>query len=104
MTPMIKPLLISLALLLSPLFGSSLPALISYGLKHSPAIQVAKAQTRLSRLSREASKAARYGEFNLVGDYTHYNIEHTLAPLPPGATASATPITTTTSSSKSVKC
>jgi len=95
MTPMIKPLLISLALLLSPLFGSSLPALISYGLKHSPAIQVAKAQTRLSRLSREASKAARYGELNLVGDYTHYNIERTLAPLPPGATASATPITTT---------
>ena len=95
MTPMIKPLLISFALLLSPLFGSSLPALISYGLKHSPAIQVAKAQTRLSRLSREASKAARYGELNLVGDYTHYNIERTLAPLPPGATASATPITTT---------
>ena len=68
--------------------------LITYGLKHSPMIQASKAQTELSKLSREASKAAQYGELNLVGDYTHYNIERTLAPLPPSAMMSGTPITT----------
>jgi len=77
------------------LWGSSLPELTRYALRHSPMIQVAKAKSALAKLSRQASQAARYGELDLVGDYTHYNIERTLAPLPPSAMKSPTPITTT---------
>ena len=76
-------------------YASSLSELTHYALKHSPMIQAAKAQLTLSKLSREASKATQYGELDLVGDYTHYNIERTLAPLPPSAMKSPTPITTT---------
>jgi len=77
------------------LWGSSLPELTRYALRHSPMIQVAKAKSALAKLSRQASQAARYGELDLVGDYTHYNIERTLAPLPPSAMKSPEPITTT---------
>jgi len=91
----VKYLLPFLTLFFSTLlWGSSLPELINYGLKYSPMIQASKAQTELTKLSREASKASRYGELNLVGDYTHYNIERTLAPLPPSAMMSGSPITT----------
>ena len=76
------------------LSAETMQSLITYGLRHSPMIQVSKAQSALSQLSRQASKAAQYGELNLVGDYTHYNIERTLAPLPPSAMASGTPVTT----------
>ena len=76
------------------LSAETMQSLITYGLRHSPMIQVSKAQSALSTLSRQASKAAQYGELNLVGDYTHYNIERTLAPLPPSAMASGTPVTT----------
>jgi outer membrane protein TolC len=58
-------------------------------------IQAAKAKSTLSKLSKETSHAQQYGELDLVGDYTHYNIERTLAPLPPSAMKSPTPITTT---------
>jgi outer membrane protein TolC len=57
-------------------------------------IQASKAKSALSKLSRQASKAAQYGELNLIGDYTHYNIERTLAPVPPSAMKSPAPITT----------
>jgi outer membrane protein TolC len=89
-----KPIIL-LLLSLCTVSASSLAELTNYALKHSPIIQAAKAQSTLSKLSREASKAAQYGELDLVGDYTHYNIERTLAPLPPSAMKSPTPITTT---------
>jgi len=89
-----KPLIL-LLLSLCTVSASSLSELTHYALKHSPMIQAAKARSTLSDLSREASKAAKYGELDLVGDYTHYNIERTLAPLPPSAMKSPAPITTT---------
>ena len=76
------------------IYADTIQHLIAYGLKHSPMIQASKAKSALSKLSRQASKAAQYGELNLVGDYTHYNIERTLAPVPPSAMKSPTPITT----------
>ncbi len=86
-------LLISISL--TTLSGMSLEKLTKLSLKHSPLIQSAKAQAEVSRLNKEGSKAQQLGELNLVGDYTHYNIERTLAPLPPSAMMSGTPITTT---------
>ena len=80
---------------ISFMFADTLQQLVTYGLKHSPMIRASKAKSELSRLSREASQAAQYGELNLIGEYTHYNIEHTLAPLPPSAMASGIPVTTT---------
>jgi len=82
--------------LLSMVFihADTLQQLTAYGLKHSPMMQSSRAQLELSRLARQASKAQQYGELNLVGDYTHYNIERTLAPLPPSAMKSPTPVTT----------
>lgn len=89
-----KHLLFLVLLFVGTVSADTLQQLISYGLKHSPMIRAGKAQSALSRLSREASKATQYGELNLVGDYTHYNIERTLAPLPPSAMKSPVPVTT----------
>lgn len=84
-----------LLLLVTPLIASTLGEVVSYGLRHSPLILSTKASQELSRLTAQESKAQRYGELNLVGDYTHYNIERTLAPLPPSASKSGEPIVTT---------
>ncbi len=81
--------------ILSPLlFSASLDEVISYALKNSTIIKQIKAQQELSKLKLKASKASRFGEFDVVGSATHYNIERTLAPITPASMKSPTPITT----------
>ena len=82
-------------LVFGALNASSLNELVRYATNNSPLIKQAKADLKLADLKKKSSKAAKYGELNLVGDITHYNIERTLAPLPPSAMKSPTPITTT---------
>jgi outer membrane protein TolC len=77
-----------------PLFGSNLNELVNYALKHSNAIKKAKTQIEVSRLKREEAKNKRYGQVDLVASYNHYNIERTLAPLPPSAMKSGKYIVT----------
>ncbi len=76
------------------LFASTLDGLIKQALQKSTLIQQAKANSELSSLKVQESRASRYGELGVVGDATHYNIERTLAPLTPSAIGSGQPITT----------
>lgn len=79
-----------------PLFSSdSLNSLIDYALKHSVIINQTKAQYEIAKLAHKQSRSKQFGEIDGVGSYTHYNIERTLAPLPPSAMMSGKPITTT---------
>lgn len=83
-----------LLLLAIPLFSITLDELTDYALKNSILIKKMKNETNLSRLNKKESQRKQYGEFNLVGDYNHYNIERTLAPLPPSVMMSGKPVTT----------
>ena len=76
------------------LFSSSIDELIDYGLKHSGIIKKSKNQIELSKLQHQNSKVMRYGDLNIVGNYTRYNSPRTLAPLTPSVIASGKPITT----------
>ena len=77
-----------------PLFSDTLKDITNYALKHSTVIKQTKADFTLSELNQKESKSKQFGELDAVGSYTHYNIERTLAPLPPSAMMSGTPITT----------
>jgi len=78
-----------------PLFSQTLESLTKYALKHSIVVQQSKAQLELAKLSHKENRLKQFGEIDAVGSYTHYNIERTLAPLPPTVMMSGQPITTT---------
>ena len=78
-----------------PMYGSTLNELTQYALKNSTVIKQSKTQIELSDLKRKESRAGQFGELNIVGDYTHYNTERTLAPLSPTTIGAGQPITTT---------
>ncbi len=77
------------------LASDSLDSLINYAIKHSPIIKSTIADIKIASLKRERAKRAQFGNIDLVASYTHYNIERTLAPLPPSAMKSKEPITVT---------
>jgi outer membrane protein TolC len=81
-------------LFLGLLNASTLNELVDYAITNSPLIKQANADLKLAKLKRKSASVAKFGEFNLVGDINRYNIERTLAPLPPSAMKSPTPITT----------
>ena len=81
-------------LLLGGMRAETLPGLIDYAMKHSVGVLQGEAAVGMADLDRQLSVAAMGGELNLVGSATHYNIERTLAPVPPSAMKSKTPITT----------
>ncbi len=83
-----------LALSVTLAYSTTLDEISKYALKHSPLIKEAEAQSRLIELNHKQSRSDQYGELNLIGDYNHYNIERTLAPLTPSSISSGTPITT----------
>ncbi len=84
-----------LFLLTIPLFSTTLNELTQYALKHSTTIKQTASQVELAKLKRKESRVQQFGELNVVGDYTHYNTERTLAPLSPTSIGSGEPITTT---------
>jgi len=83
-----------LLVFMASLWGDTLPSLISYAKKHSTISKQNQAALDLAALNRQNAKAQLFGELNVVGDYTHYNIERTLAPLVPSTIASGEPVTT----------
>jgi outer membrane protein TolC len=83
-----------LSIFVAPLFSASLDEVVSYALKNSTTINLSQADSQLAKLKIKESKASRFGELNLVGSATHYNIERTLAPMTPSSMKSTTPITT----------
>jgi len=78
-----------------PLLSSTLGELTQYAMKHSTVVKQSRAQIELSELVRKESRIQQYGELNVIGDYTHYNTDRTLAPLSPNSIGSGQPITTT---------
>ncbi len=84
----------TLLVLTNVLFSSTLDEIISQALQNSTLIQHAKENAKLSKLKHKESKASQYGELNIVGSGTHYNIERTLAPMTPSSMTSGKPITT----------
>lgn len=88
-----KTILLMIALSLT-MWSETLSGLIHYAMKHSVGVLQSQAAVQMSELDRQMSEAAIGGEFDLVGSATHYNIERTLAPVPPSAMKSKTPITT----------
>ncbi|WP_456391566.1 TolC family protein [Nitratifractor sp.] len=64
-------------------WSMSLEETIRYALDHSTALQKSRHDIEISRIGREEKRLEKFGEINLVGDYTHYNTARTLAPLTP---------------------
>ena len=75
-------------------FAITLDELTQYAMHHSTVVKQSQVQMDLSELKQKESHVQQYGELNLVGDYTHYNIERTLAPLVPTSMVSGSPVTT----------
>jgi len=75
--------------------SSSLKELENYALTHSLLIKKTKTELNLANIRYKKAKVSQFGQIDLVGSYTHYNIERTLAPLPPSAMKSPIPPTTT---------
>ncbi len=82
-----------LLVLAFPVFAQTLDELIDYALKHGTVLKLAENQSELSRLQHKESKLSSYGQFNVIGDLTHYNVERTLAPLNPITIKSGAPVT-----------
>lgn len=79
--------ILTILLLTMPLFGSNLEELIEYAMKHSTVVKQSQAQIELAQASREESRSAHYGDIDLVGSYTRFNLPRTLIPLTPAAIA-----------------
>ena len=88
-------ILFLMSVLAFSLFAQSLDEVIDYALKHSTVVRQSVAQRDLADLSHQKSRAERFGELDVVGSYTHYNLPRTLAPLTPSAIQSGVPVTTT---------
>ena len=81
-------------LVISSLWSETLSGLIAYANKHSTTLQQTQTQLELAQLNRASSRASQFGELNVVGDYNHYNIERTLAPLVPSSLSGGAPVVT----------
>ena len=89
------PILLSTFLLTAPLLATSLETLIESGLQHNSLIKKTDLQIELMEAKKAESKAKHFGELDVVGSYTHYNLPRTLAPIVPSALTPGTTVDTT---------
>jgi outer membrane protein TolC len=82
-------------LLTIPLTATTLPELIESGLSHNSLIKKTDLQIELMEAKRAESQAKRFGEVDLVGSYTHYNLPRTLAPIVPSSLSPTSSVDTT---------
>jgi len=84
-------------LLLLPIFlyGISLDELVQSALENNSIIHKSRLDREFSQAKREEAKAKKFGEVNLVGSYTHYNLPRTLAPIVPSSLSPNSKIETT---------
>ena len=87
--------IIFVSIFATSLFSATLQEVITYAIENSTAMKLSYAQSELAKLNIKESKSGKFGELNLVGSATHYNIERTLAPMTPSSMKSTTPVTTT---------
>jgi len=77
------------------LYATTLQELIDVGLKKSAIFESTNLQIELIDEKRRENRAKKFGEIDIVGSYTHYNLPRTLAPLVPSALSPNSPIETT---------
>ncbi len=82
-------------LLAIPLSATTLPELIESGLTHNSLIKKTELQIELMESKKLESQAKRFGEVDMVGSYTHYNLPRTLAPIVPSALSPESSVDTT---------
>jgi len=75
--------------------STTLKELIDIGLENSAVLKNSSLQIELMEAKKEESRAKKFGEVDLVGGYTHYNLPRTLAPIVPSALSPNSPIETT---------
>ncbi len=73
----------------------SLDKLVEQGLANNSLIKKNNLEVELTRLKKDENKASKYGEIDITGSYTHYNLPRTLAPLTPIAIQQNSDIATT---------
>jgi len=82
-------------LLTIPLSATTLTELVESGLNHNSLIKQTDLQIELMEAKKAESKSKKFGEVDVVGTYTHYNLPRTLAPIVPSSLAPGTKIDTT---------
>jgi len=75
-------------------WAETLPQLVDYAIKHSTISKQNQTTLDMVALNKQNAQAQMFGELNIVGDYTHYNIERTIIPLVPSIITSGQPVTT----------
>ncbi len=88
-------ILIFIMLTVSLLSATTINELIDSGLLNSSIIEKDKLQTELIEAKRKESRAKKFGEIDVVGSYTHYNLPRTLAPIVPSALSPNSSVETT---------
>ena len=86
---------LSILLLGSQLLATNLDELVQSGLKHNSLMQKGDLQIELMEMKQAESQAKRFGELDVVGTYTHYNLPRTLAPIVPSALSPTSAVDTT---------
>jgi len=86
------PIFILLSIGLS---ATTIDELIDSGLSNNSIIQKDKLQTQLLEAKKNESRAKKFGELDMVGSYTHYNLPRTLAPIVPSALSPNSSVETT---------
>ncbi len=87
--------LLLLTFLLTPLLATSMNELIQSALTHNSLIKKTDLQIELLEAKRDESRAKRFGEVDVVGSYTHYNLPRTLAPIVPSSLSPTSSVDTT---------
>jgi len=61
-------------LLTTPIFATSMNELVQSALTHNSLMEKTELQSELMEAKQEESQAKRFGQFDVVGSYTHYNL------------------------------
>jgi outer membrane protein TolC len=91
---MIKVLTLTMVSI-SLLSATTINELINSGLANNTIIKKNKLQIELIEAKKKESRAKKFGEVDIVGSYTHYNLPRTLAPIVPSAISPNSSIETT---------
>jgi len=75
--------------------ATTLPELIESGLNNNSLMKKTDLQIELMEAKKAESKAKKFGELDVVGTYTHYNLPRTLAPIVPSSLSPGSSIDTT---------
>ena len=88
-------LLLFTFLLTNHLGATSLSELIESGLQHNSLIKKSNLDIRIMESKKEENQAKKFGEVDIVGSYTHYNLPRTLAPIVPSSLTPTSSVDTT---------